>query len=66
MKPRYKDMELIINEDTKKYKGWYYNKIGGSYYIFKPGSKITAMCFTLDACKRYINEFIREEVYYEK
>ena len=58
MKPRYKDMELIINEDTKKYKGWYYNKIGDSYYIFKPGSKIVYNRFTVKDCKTCIDKTI--------
>ena len=55
MKPRYKDMELIINEDTKKYKGWYYNKIGDAYYVFSLSSKITYKCFTIKSCKNFIN-----------
>ena len=58
MKPRYKDMELIINEDTKKYKGWYYNKVGDKYYIFNPESKIVYTRFTVKDCKTCINKII--------
>lgn len=61
MKPRYKDMELIINEDTKKYKGWYYNKIVDAYYVFSPSSKITYKCFTIKSCKNFISTQVEGE-----
>ena len=55
---RYKDIELYVNGDTKKYKGWYYNKIVYAYYVFSPSSKITYKCFTIKSCKNFINKII--------
>ena len=56
----YVKFDLRINEDTKKYKGWYYNKVGDKYYIFNPESKIVYTRFTVKDCKRCINQIIEE------
>ena len=49
---------LDINEDTKVYKGWYYNKVGDKYYIFNPESKIVYTRFTVKDCKTCIDKII--------
>ena len=54
----YVKFDLRINEDTKKYKGWYYNKVGDKYYIFNPESKIVYTRFTVKDCKTCINKII--------
>ena len=58
---RYKDIELYVNGDTKKYKGWYYNKIIDAYYVFSPDSKITCKCFTIKSCKNFISTQVKGE-----
>ena len=49
---------LDINEYTKVYKGWYYNKVGDKYYIFNPESKIVYTRFTVKDCKTCIDKII--------
>ena len=49
---------LDINEYTKVYKGWYYNKVRDKYYIFNPESKIVYNRFTVKDCKTCINKII--------
>lgn len=57
----YIKVTLDINEDTKKYKGWYYNNINGEYYIFKPEPMtMSYIRYTLKDCKRCIDRLVEE------
>ena len=52
----YVKFDLRINKDTKQYRGWYCNKIGDKYYIFRPDKAMIYTRFTLKDCKSCINQ----------